>query len=255
MRGIRVASVLALSVTIGACGSVESAAPAAATATPDPAGLRFVKPPVVVYAPEWGSVDVWVRLNRPLRSAVGHPGELDDTPASLEVAGGLHDVPGLLATFRRPTCYSESLYLPEKAEPLQAGQPVEVALVLSEQHRVTGTATVQIAGDGAQPRPVRELGCPSQRPGAPPTRRCDGVVGSHSVSIGLVSATGTSCRRAREVLTSVSRWASSRCFEDLCVARHRRNRGYRCEVGRTGEADWDISCRRGRAEVRGYTSE
>lgn len=254
MRGTRVASVLALSVTIGACGSVESAAPAAATATPDPAGLRFVKPPVVVYAPEWGSVAVWVRLNRPLRSAVGPPGELDDTPASLEVAGALHDVPGLLATPRRPTCYSENLHLPEKAGPLQPGQQVEVALVLSEQHRVTGTATVQV-GDGARPRPVRELGCPSQLPGAPRTRRCDGTVGTGYVTIGVLSATGTSCRRARDVLTSVSRWASSRCFEDLCVARHRRNRGYRCEVGRTGEADWDIVCRRGRAQVRGYTSE
>lgn len=242
-----------LAGVLGACGA-EPAAPVAATATPDPAALRFVKPPVVVYSPKWGSLDVFVRLNRPLRDSLGHPGEYDGITASLQVAGGMHDIPGMLGIARRPTCYAEGLYLPEDATPLQAGQQVEVALVLSEQHRVTGTASVQLFD--ARSSPVRQLGCPSRAPGALPERRCDGVVTGRYMTIGVASTAGTSCRRAREVLRSVGQWANSgRCFEELCVASHRQNRGYRCDVERSGEADWDIVCTRGRAQVRGYTSE
>ena len=47
-------------------------------------GLRFVKPPLVV-ANDSGNVQVWVRLNRPLRDNEGSLGEQPDFGAGIEI--------------------------------------------------------------------------------------------------------------------------------------------------------------------------
>ena len=244
-------------VVFAACGAEPAPTIPAAPAAPRQAdALRLVKPPLVTYSPEWGSLDVWVRLNRPMRHNLGHPGESADFGASLEAAGGEHDIPGLYRNHLRPTCYGEDLYVPRENAPLADGQTIEVTLVLGKDERLTAPATVRVLPKGESSDPVRELRCPSYQPGTPRARRCPGNVDGRHLTIGSVSAAGTSCRTARAVLRSVGRWADSRrCYDDLCAPKHRVNRGYRCEAALSGEAAWDILCRRGRAEVRGFTAD
>ncbi len=67
---------------------------------------------------------------------------------------------------------------------------------------------------------------------------------------------GATCATAKRVMDAVARWArSARCFKDLCVSEHRISAGFRCTVAKVGEADWIITCRRGRQVVRGSGSD
>lgn len=238
---VRLAGLLAVVAFVAACGSEPTVTPAAAvTVTPAaaPAGLRFVKPPRVYVEGDYA--EIWVRLNRPLRGS-----------ASLEVPGAQHDLPGLQGAELRPTCFYEGVYVPHR---LEDGASIEVTLAVGERERLVATGAVVAPGSGSTA--VRDLGCPTKERGKPRARRCDEqVAGRNLLGISVRSAAGTSCRKAAEVMRSVGRWADpSRCEEDLCAADHRLNRGFRCEVEWAGEADWDITCRRARAEVRGFTS-
>jgi hypothetical protein len=58
---------------------------ASGTAEAREAPLRLVRAPVVVYDPGSRSLDVSVRLNRPLKHNIGHPSEYVGHRASLEV--------------------------------------------------------------------------------------------------------------------------------------------------------------------------
>jgi hypothetical protein len=192
-------------------------------------------------------VDVWVRLNRPLRDNEGSLSEHPGVPAEIQIAETTPDIPGLYRDDLHPTCFGQVLF-----GDIADGEQVSVALVLSPSERITATVRAQ-SGGGADARPVRRLGCPVDRA----TRRCRGEVwGRHFLGISVQSATNASCRTARTVMRSVGRWADSRrCYKTLCVRAHRINRGFRCSVDLTGEAAWQITCVRGRRIVRGYTAE
>jgi hypothetical protein len=219
------------------------------TAEAREAPLQLVQPPLVVYHPDSRSMDAWVRLNRPLKHNIGHPGEYAGKRAALEVTGTNDDfVVGLERHQLRPTCYGEDLFLDRGQPELVDGQPLDVTLRLDGNHRLTATATVNVLEGSADPE--RDLGCPASRRSQP----CRGDAhGEYQIS--LVSAAGISCRRARDVMRSVARWASGRCYRDLCAHRHHRNRGFGCSIALAGEAFWDVVCRRGKQEVRGYTAE
>ena len=196
-----------------------------------------------------GGVEVWVRLDRPLRDNEGVLGEYPGSEAEIEVPGTVRDIPGLYRDDLHPTCYGQ-WFDGDIAE----GAQVEVALVLGRGERLTATVQAHKPDDPARAgaQALRALGCPSDR-GA--TRRCHGSVGGRYYEIGVQSATNDSCRSARAVMRSVGRWASSRCYQTLCVRKHRINRGYRCSVDLTGEAAWQITCTRGRRIVRGNTAD
>jgi hypothetical protein len=242
MRVQGIAALLALAAGIGACGAEPAPRPAAATVTPTataaPSGLRFVKPPRVYVEGDYA--EIWVRLNRPLTGS-----------ASLEVPGAQHDLPGLQGAELRPTCFYEGVYVPPG---LKDGAPIEVTLAAGKTERLVGTGTV--AARNPRSKPERDLACPTKERGKPRARRChEQVEAPKAVGISVRSAAGTSCSKAAGVMRSVGRWADAQqCEEDLCAAAHRINRGFRCEVEWAGEADWDIICRRGRAEVRGSIS-
>jgi hypothetical protein len=175
------------------------------TAEAREAPLRLVQPPLVVYHPDSRNLDAWVRLNRPLKHNIGHPGEYAGKRASLEVAGTNDDfVFGLERTelHLRPTCYREDLFLDREQPELVDGQPLEVTLRLDRDHRLTGTATVKVRESVSDPQ--GELGCPASRR----SQRCRGdAYGEYLIS--LVSAAGISC--ARPSGTSSAGAASRRC--------------------------------------------
>ncbi|MDA0181966.1 hypothetical protein OJ997_16805 [Solirubrobacter phytolaccae] len=254
MPFVRLAACCAALVIVGACGAESRPRPAAApTATPDPSGLRFVKPPLVTFHAGDDSVSITARLNRGLRHNLGHPGEVADTPVVLDVPTAEHDyLVGMDRDPVRPTCYRETVGVDT---PLVDGQPIEVSLVLDEQRRVTTTATLRELADGESIRPERELGCPNREPGLPSVHRCDDDAPG-LYSIWMVSARGTSCRRAAAVMRAAERDAPSGgdCYEDLCL-RGQEYRGYRCRAALSGEAYWDIVCSRGEAEVRGNAAD
>jgi hypothetical protein len=247
----RLLAACAVAMTFAGC-----AAQAPPNASPQPAAqavgsLRFVKPPLVLYNAKQQTLAVWVRLNRPLRHNVGHSGELANYRASLEAAGGEHDIPGMQYSPLRPTCYSEWLWLGASPPQLSDRQPIDVSLKLSRTQSLTGTGTVKVSDDPT-PHAEEQLGCPRARH----TRACHGRVDGQYLTIGLAIAAYTSCPVARQVMQSVGRWANSgACYEHLCASGHRLNRGFRCAAALNGEASWDIVCRKRRAEVRAYTAE
>ncbi|MDA0160833.1 hypothetical protein OM076_11205 [Solirubrobacter ginsenosidimutans] len=248
---LRVLAACAIAVTFAACAAEVPPKAPPRTAAPLAGSLRFVTPPLVLYDAEQQTLDVWVRLNRPLKHNVGYSAEFANYGASLEAAGGRHDIPGMQYWPLRPTCYSEDLWLAESSPQLTDGQPIEVSLELSDTQRVTGTGTVRVSADPA-PHVEAQLGCPRARH----TRECHSRVDGEHLTIGVETAAHTSCKVAREVMERVGRWADSgACYEHLCASAHRSNRGFRCEAALNGEASWDIVCRKGRAEVRGSTAE
>jgi hypothetical protein len=225
---------------LAACGDAEQPR---VGRTQEPS-LRFVKPPLVV-PNRWGGVQVWVRLNRPLRDNEGVLGEHPGLPAEIEIAGTTRDIPGLYRDDRHPTCFGQFL-----DGDIADGEQVGVALVLSPSERITATVRAHAAD---RIDALRRLRCPADRA----TRRCRGTVQArHVPGIGARSATNASCRTVRAVMRSVARWADSRrCYKTLCVRKHRINRGFWCSVDLTGEASWQITCVRGRRIVRGFTAE
>jgi hypothetical protein len=230
-------------------GSVLVLAVASGTAEAREAPLRLVQPPLVVYRPGARDLDAWVRLNRPLKHNIGHPGEYAGHHASLELAGTNDDFEfGLERRSLHPTCYGETLFLDREQPELVDGQPLAVTLRLDGAHSVTATATVEVREGATDPQ--AELGCPVSRRSQP----CRGDAhGEYQIS--LVSAAGISCAKALDVMRSVARWASGRCYRDLCARRHHRNRGFGCSIALAGEAFWDVVCRRGKHQARGYTAE
>jgi hypothetical protein len=237
--------VLAACLVLG-CGAVEPTRVERAQLGPPPP--QFVGPPLVLTSPGSG-LAVWVRLDRPLRDNEGALGEYPPWGAGIEIHGAREDIPGMSRPDRYPTCYSQ--HLDGRFEP---GEDVAVALVLSETVRITGTARVQLwESANREKEAVRQLGCPADSA----TRLCGAPISDrHGMGIWVSSATNASCRRARAVMRSVSRWANSlRCYEKLCVTGHRMNRGFRCDVDIVGEAAWQITCVRGNRIVRGFTAE
>jgi hypothetical protein len=235
-------------VALAFCGAL--AACGGAKAPPAPrTTLRFAEPPLV-FAIRGGGVSVWVRTNRPLRDNEGALHEYRGTEAALEIPGTRPDIPGMSRDIEHPTCYGQYL-----DGDLANGERVRVALALSPGRQVTATVRAQRAAPTAHldAEALRRLHCPTDG-GA--TRRCGGKVSARYVGvIGLDSATNAPCRTARAVMRSAGRWADDRCFHTLCVRGHRDNRGFRCSVDLVGEADWQITCVRGRAIVRGQTAE
>jgi hypothetical protein len=240
-------------ILLAACGALAACADGTArprvarTPAPTPE-LHFVNPPVVALDGA-GGVIVWVRLSRPFRDNEGLLGEPPNVPAEIRIPGTQRDIPGLYRDDLRPTCYGQFLY-----GDLEGGDPAKVALVLGDE-RLTATVPAR-DWEGTRAideRALRRLGCPGDG-GA--TRRCHGNAPGRYLGIGLQSATNASCRTARAVMRSAGRWVdSSRCYETLCVRKHRMNGGYRCSVDLTGEAAWQITCTRGDRVVRGSTAE
>ena len=56
--------------------------------------LQFEQPPLVLATETGTSLEITVRLNRPVRFNVGHPAEYRGERVSIEAAGGGHDVAG-----------------------------------------------------------------------------------------------------------------------------------------------------------------
>jgi hypothetical protein len=249
---VRWAACVVLVVFVVACGSAsgrrEVVRPTS-TAT-----LHFVGAPVAILGSN-GYVKVWVRLNRQLHHTVGVPGDYAGRAGRIEVQDTSQDWPGLLGYAFLPTCYSQDLSASDSFAQLPAGSPVEVSLVLDKTHRVTGTAALQLADDQRPQSSEAQLGCPAKAPGKPRPRRCSDKIIVPRLALSAVSAAGTTCRRAREVLVEVGRHASGRCYRDLCVHKHPVNLGYHCAAGLSGEATWDVVCRRRHAEIRGFSAE
>jgi hypothetical protein len=98
---------------------------------------------------------------------------------------------------------------------------------------------------------IRRLGCLA----APPERHCHGIAAAHGLNGIWIDAAGggATCDTAQRVLTAVGRWVDDRSA-DLGARKHRDNLGFRCTVAQVGEADWTITCKRGREVVRGSVS-
>jgi len=258
MPTVRLAALCAAVLTLAGCGAEPRARAAQTPApTPLPSGLQFVVPPIVTFRDDGTSVAIAVRLNRPLRHDLGHPAQYKGQDAYLDVPGaGEHDfLVGMQRDTVFPTCYSESVSLADATPPVVDGQAIEVSLVLSETERVTGATTVRKLADGVEPRPALALGCPHRAPGQPAVRRCHGEApGGYSISV--MSARGTTCRRGLQIMRRVAPEATTAgdCYEDLCL-RGNVHLHYRCTAALAGEAFWDIACRRGKAEIRGYTAD
>jgi hypothetical protein len=251
VRGMRWMLVLAACGALTACAAAASQPPPTPTptATPETAhGLAFVGAPVVL-ADDAGNVMAWVRLNRPLRDNEGVVGEYVGTPAEIAIRGTNADIPGLARDDRHPTCYEQFLF-----GHVSVGDSVDVALSLGHGERLHATVQVgtQEPTSDVGARTMRQLGCPDDG-GA--TRRCDGEAVGRYYEIWAQSATNTSCATALRVMRRVGRWATSRCWRDLCVRKHRENAGFRCEVDQIGEADWQITCTRGNRVVRGNAAD
>jgi hypothetical protein len=211
-------------------------------------GLRFVgRPRVELAGGRTPYLTTTFRLNRAL------PQDGSGVRASLAVTGAerndQRDVPPLqpVAGFRR--CYAQQ-DLPEPSATFAGA----VSVTLDVQSRLHEELVARVPVNHTSVRDApRALGCPR----AAPVTRCRGIAPGNGMTIALVSAGGgASCATLRRVMVGVEAWANpGRCFRDLCVARHRRTRGFRCTVAKIGEADWRITCRRGRAVVTGTTAE
>jgi hypothetical protein len=211
--------------------------------------FRFVRPPIVQFDGQW--FEATVRVNRPL------PGG-NAVAAYIDITGAAQDVPGLQRALGVRRCYSQMNALVDEHSPPRAGSTVRVTLTVQgrPEHVLRARVPVErvrLLGDRTHAAAVRRLGCPR----APPERRCDGEAAGGAMTIWTdAAAGGATCATARRVMNAVARWASSsRCFQDLCVSEHRMNAGFRCTVAKVGEADWIITCRRGRQMVRGSSAD
>lgn len=207
---------------------------------------RFVGAPDVRVSRN-GRVHVVARVDLPLpRGAYGVRGGF--------AIRGLHsDLPGIDDARGVRRCYEEDLWAsPPRLEP---GDPVTVRLHVGDRPTRTLRARTHVAGllpvDHVSERRIqrqvlRRLGCPR----LPPEEQCESVGG-----LTVIVRSGATCATGRRVMTQVSRWAKAGgCEQDLCASQHRMNAGFRCTVAQVGEADWAITCRRGRMVVRGGLS-
>jgi hypothetical protein len=268
---------LAAALLVAACGAApppdrREAPPPARPAAPSPSAaapvaqpaagaFRFVGTPDVrfYHAAPNPETNVWfittVRVNRPLpQDAHGVDGEVSIIGASS------YDIPGLEHIGDVQRCYIERNPVASERRLPRDGQLVIVRLKIGGRHPQTLTARTAAreirAADAFSERLVAavesRLGCPP----AARERACGDAVGGEPTIFTSSAGGGATCATARRVMLAVARWADSRrCFEDLCVRGHRVNRGFRCTVAKVGEADWTITCKRGREVVRGSSAE
>jgi hypothetical protein len=254
MRGAAPLALLALS--LGGCGGEKPPPPQPAT-KPQTGTFRFAAPPDVAFLPD-GWLSVTVHVNRPL------PGGDSGVRASIDVSYAHEDIPGLLPLEGTLRCYQQDLFFDESRGTLRDDQEVTLQLNIGGPQPQTLSARVpahrvsraRSYADARRRAVARRLGCPPAPPETPcndellPTQQSPGQMWTEA------AGGGATCRDARRVMRAVARWLDSRrCFQDLCVRAHRRNAGFRCAVAKWGEADWTITCRRGRQFVRGGTSE
>jgi len=103
-----------------ACGT--NAPPRPATSAREQSA-RFVKPPLVIASPG-GSVEAWVRLNRPPHDNEGRLADQPDQEAEIEIPDTTRDIPGLYRDDLHPTCYGQSF-----DGHIKDGELVDVTLV------------------------------------------------------------------------------------------------------------------------------
>lgn len=249
---VRVLSAVVLSAVVFAgCdrGSAQPAGGHKAAAASAP-GLRFARPPVAVLTTS-GVIATAVRTTTALPGdGLGLGAALRTSRADPNAGSELERIPG----YRR--CYANEA-------PIAGGQPLgvgeQVTVELTTESGVVLTASVPLTAAPSTKSEVvrrslaRTLGCTR----GVSEQRCSGSVTGAILTIHVQRALGgATCATARAVFRRVAIWADSRrCFKDLCVRRHRINRGFRCSVARVGEADWTIACRRGKQSVRGSAAE
>jgi hypothetical protein len=250
---LRLPAALTVTLTLAACGGHTPTPRMAASPTPLPSvgSLRMVKPPVAVYNDQDGYLGVWVRLNRPIERSDITSGDYGDRIVSLAALQGESVFGSATADVRFPSCYSDGLYV--GAAPA-TGKRIEVELKLGAKRSMKATATVQHGTHDTHP--ARQLGCPRD----PDGHICPGTISAKHLTIRLETAYAAPCDVAREVMTSVGRWANPHwCQYQLCVTRHRMNRGFRCNAyfdnGGEGPPAWQIECEKGRAKVTAFADE
>ncbi len=161
--------------------------------------MRFVKPPLVV-ANDSGNVQVWVRLNRPLRDNEGSLGELPDFGSGIEIPETTADIPGLYRDDLHPTCNGQFLF-----GDVADGERVSVALVLGPSERIEATAPAQAwQTPDVDRRALRRLGRPSDH-GV--TRRCRRL--GHGALHGWHPSTPSARRPTRSSRSSRTRRSST----------------------------------------------
>ena len=214
---------------------------------------RFVVPPVVQLDPS--QQNAWLRTTVRLNRALPQGGH--GIGGYIEISGGHADIPGLERSPGVLRCYEQE-HFPDERRPPREGRLVTVTLTVRAKPRQVLTARVPlehytVPAGGRNTKTLQRLGC---RP-APRERHCAGAIETGGLPVGgLRAGGGATCATAHEVMAAVSEWIDSRrCFDDLCVSEHRMNAGFRCTVAKVGEADWTITCRRGRQVVRGFTAE
>ena len=179
-------------VALAACGgdAARSASRTPApTATPLPSvgSLRMVKPPVVVYDDAGGYLDLWVRLNRPIKKSDLIPDSYGDRGVFL-LALKAEPRYGAAADVRFPTCYSETL---EVGDVPAAGTPIDVELTLGPGQGMRAKARLQYATHDTHP--ARQLGCPRD----PDGHVCSGTVRGKRVAIERNHLRHILCHRPR----------------------------------------------------------
>jgi hypothetical protein len=253
MRRLLIASGLVAALLASGCGQA-APRPAGGTATTQrstpPATLTFARPPSVVLTSS-GLMTTAVRTTRALPvSGLGIGATLETTGADPNRGSQVERIPG----YRR--CYA-------KEAPVAAGRRLlpgtKVTVKLRAEEGAVVSARVPLRSAASATRgarrvsAARSLGCMR----GTPEQRCTGSVAGNGLEIAIERALGgASCATARAVFGQVATWMDARrCFQDLCVKQHRMNRGFRCAVAKVGEANWTITCRRGKQSVRGSTAE
>jgi hypothetical protein len=251
---LRLLAACSVAVTLVACGGrtpvARNVSSATATPLPSSGSLRMMKPPVAVYHDKEAYLELWVRLNRPIMDSDISPNDYGDRIVTIEALQG-ESMFGASADVRFPTCYSDAV---DPGPAPAAGKRITVELKLGPKQSLKAIATVQHFGHDTHP--ARQLRCPRD----PDGHFCSGKIHAKYLTIELETAYAASCRVAREVMTSVGRWANPHhCQFRLCVSKHRMNRRFRCDAyfhnGGEGPPAWQIECKRGRAEVTAYADE
>ena len=214
--------------------------------------IRFARPPVVLFdmGEQRTAVVTVFRLTKPL--PVGGHG-----PAATVGTREAHDADYALPIWpiaNTRWCYRQELEAPRGT--IVDAQLVTVRLAVRGARRQVLLATVPAHpgarwfDDRAEAATARDLGCPSAG-----ERRC-GRSFAGTIFVDAVSG-GATCAVGRSVMRSVDARddASYACYGEPCVQDHPAAAGFRCSVAKIGEADWTITCRRGRQTVRGSASD